>query len=328
MKSRFSIAVFAALAACGIAAGSAGPAWAQGFPSKPIRLVVPYPAGGATDTAARTVAQKLTEALAQQVVVDNRAGAGGNIAADLVAKAPADGYTLFFGVPSTLVINPHMFSKLSFDPQKDFVPVGMVTVMPLFVAVPATLPVTSLKELVALAKAKPGALSYGSSGVGGTSHLAVELFKSVAGVDIVHVPYKGTAAAVADILTGNIQLIFDAYATSAPQVKAGKMRFLAVGTAKRSSLEPALPTVAESGYPGFDASFWCVIVAPTGTPKDVVAKLNTELNKVMASPDVRERLAGLAMEPLSGTPEQAAAFIRSEDAKWAKVVKDSGAKAD
>ena len=328
MKSRFSKAVFAALAACGIAAGSAGAAWAQGFPSKPIRLVVPYPAGGATDTAARTVAQKLTEALAQQVVVDNRAGAGGNIAADLVAKAPADGYTLFFGVPSTLVINPHMFSKLSFDPQKDFVPVGMVTVMPLFVAVPATLPVTSLKELVALAKAKPGALSYGSSGVGGTSHLAVELFKSVAGVDIVHVPYKGTAAAVADILTGNIQLIFDAYATSAPQVKAGKMRFLAVGTAKRSSLEPALPTVAESGYPGFDASFWCVIVAPTGTPKDVVARLNTELNKVMALPDVRERLAGLAMEPLSGTPEQAAAFIRSEDVKWAKVVKDSGAKAD
>lgn len=317
-----------AVAALVASSATVGTVQAQTYPTKPIKLVVPYPAGGATDIAARAVAQKLSDALGQQVVIDNRGGAGGNIAADLVAKSPPDGYTLYFGVTSSLAVNPHLFAKLSFDPQKDFVPVGMVTLMPLFLAVPVTQPIMSVKDLVAVAKAKPAGLSYGSSGVGGTTHLAMELFKSTAGVNIVHVPYKGTAAAVADMLAGNIQVMFDAYATTAPHVKTGKLRFLAVGSAKRSSLAPDLPTLAESGFPGFDASFWCVIVAPTGTPKEVIAKLNGELNKVMALPDLRERLASLAMEPLSGTPEQAAAFIRSESVKWAKVVKDSGAKAE
>lgn len=324
MKLKWLRIAAAALVASGI---TVGPAQAQTYPTKPIKLVVPYPAGGATDIAARAVAQKLSDALGQQVVIDNRGGAGGNIAADLVAKSAPDGYTLYFGVTSSLAVNPHLFAKLSFDPQKDFVPVGMVTQMPLFLAVPVT-PIMSVKDLVAAAKAKPAGLSYGSSGVGGTTHLTMELFKSTAGVNIVHVPYKGTAAAVADMLAGNIQVMFDAYATTAPHVKTGKLRFLAVGSAKRSSLAPDLPTLAESGFPGFDASFWCVIVAPTGTPKEVIAKLNGELNKVMALPDLRERLASLAMEPLSGTPEQAAAFIRSESVKWAKVVKDSGAKAE
>lgn len=302
--------------------------FAQSYPTKPIRLLVPYAAGGATDIMARVVAQKLSENLGQQVVVENRPGAGGNIAADAVAKAAPDGYTLFFGSTGPLVINPSLYAKLSFEPVKDFAPIGLVGDMPLFLVVPVSQPVHSIKDLIALAKAKPGQLNYASSGVGGTTHLAMELFKTTAGVDILHIPYKGTAAGVADMLAGNIQVMFDVMATSGPHVKTGKLRFIGVTTTKRSAFAPDVPTIADAGFPGFEATFWTGFLAPAGTPREIINKLSAELAKVIALPELRERFATLGMEPRTSNPEQFAAFIRSETVKWAKVVRDSGAKAD
>ena len=302
--------------------------FAQSYPTKPIRLLVPYAAGGATDIMARVVAQKLSENLGQQVVVENRPGAGGNIAADAVAKAAPDGYTLFFGSTGPLVINPSLYAKLSFDPVKDFAPIGLVGDMPLFLVVPVSQPVHSIKDLIALAKAKPGQLNYASSGVGGTTHLAMELFKTTAGVDILHIPYKGTAAGVADMLAGNIQVMFDVMATSGPHVKTGKLRFIGVTTTKRSAFAPDVPTIADAGFPGFEATFWTGFLAPAGTPREIINKLSAELAKVIALPELRERFATLGMEPRTSNSEQFAAFIRSETVKWAKVVRDSGAKAD
>jgi tripartite-type tricarboxylate transporter receptor subunit TctC len=301
---------------------------AQAYPHKPIRLIVPYPAGGATDVMARAIAAKMATALAVQMVVENRTGAGGNIAAAAAAKSAPDGYTLFFGATGPLAVNPALYDKLPFDPVKDFAPIGMVGLMPLFVTVPVTLRANSLKDLVALAKARPGSLNYASSGVGGTTHLAMELLKSHAGAEITHVPYKGTAAGVADMLGGNIDAMFDAWPTTGPHVQTGKLRFLAVSTAQRSALEPQVPTVAESGFPGFDLSVWYGLLAPAGTPPEIIARLSAETAKVMASPELKERFAALGMEPLTSTPAQFASHIRSETAKWAKVVRDSGAKAE
>jgi tripartite-type tricarboxylate transporter receptor subunit TctC len=301
---------------------------AQAYPHKPIRLIVPYPAGGATDVMARAIAAKMATALAVQMVVENRTGAGGNIAAAAAAKSAPDGYTLFFGATGPLAVNPALYDKLPFDPVKDFAPIGMVGLMPLFVTVPVTLRANSLKDLVALAKARPGSLNYASSGVGGTTHLAMELLKSHAGAEITHVPYKGTAAGVADMLGGNIDAMFDAWPTTGPHVQTGKLRFLAVSTAQRSALEPQVPTVAESGFPGFDLSVWYGLLAPAGTPPEIIARLSAETAKVMASPELKERFAALGMEPLTSTPAQFASHIRSETTKWAKVVRDSGAKAE
>lgn len=319
--------VGAALSAAMLAAlpPSAG---AQAYPDKPIRLIVPYPAGGSSDVMARAVAEKLTTALAVQIVVENRAGAGGNIAASVAAKAPADGYTLFFGAAGPLAVNPALYEKLPFDPVKDFMPIGLVGKMPLFLTVPASLPVQSLKELIELAKARPGQLNYASSGIGGTTHLAMEVLKSQTGAGITHVPYKGTAAGVADMLGGSIQAIFDAWPTTGPHVQAGKLKFLAVSTAGRSALEPQLPTVAESGFPGFDLYVWYGLMAPAGTPPEVIAKLSSETAKVMAQADLKERFARLGMEPMTSTPEQFATHLRNETAKWAKIVRDSGARAE
>jgi tripartite-type tricarboxylate transporter receptor subunit TctC len=319
--------VAAALSAAMLAALPPGAA-AQAYPNKPIRLIVPYPAGGGSDVMARAIAEKLATALAVQVVVDNRSGAGGNIAASAAAKAPADGYTLFFGAAGPLVVNPALYEKLPFDPVKDFMPIGLVGKMPLFLTVPVSLPVQSLKELIELAKAKPGQLNYASSGIGGTTHLAMEVLKSQTGAGITHVPYKGTAAGVADMLGGSIQAIFDAWATTGPHVQAGKLRFLAVSTAGRSALEPQLPTVAESGFPGFDLYVWYGLMAPAGTPPEVIAKLSSETAKVMAQADLKDRFASLGMEPMTSTPEQFAAHLRTETAKWAKIVRDSGARAE
>jgi len=301
---------------------------AQAFPNKPIRLIVPYPAGGGSDVMARAIAEKLTTALAVQVVVDNRSGAGGNIAASVAAKAPADGYTLFFGAAGPLAVNPALYEKLPFDPVKDFMPIGLVGKMPLFLTVPVSLPVKSLKDLIELAKAKPGQLNYASSGIGGTTHLAMEVLKSQTGASITHVPYKGTAAGVADMLGGSIQAIFDAWSTTGPHVQSGKLRYLAVSTADRSALEPQLPTVAESGFPGFDLYVWYGLMAPAGTPPEVIAKLSHETAKVMAQADLKGRFASLGMEPMTSTPEQFAAHLRTETAKWAKIVRDSGARAE
>ncbi|MDO9093650.1 MAG: tripartite tricarboxylate transporter substrate binding protein [Rubrivivax sp.] len=319
--------VGAALSAAMLAAlpPSAG---AQAYPDKPIRLIVPYPAGGGSDVMARAIAEKLTTALAVQIVVENRVGAGGNIAASVAAKAPADGYTLFFGAAGPLAVNPALYEKLPFDPVKDFMPIGLVGKMPLFLTVPVSLPVQSLKELIELAKARPGQLNYASSGIGGTTHLAMEVLKSQTGAGITHVPYKGTAAGVADMLGGSIQAIFDAWATTGPHVQAGKLRFLAVSTAGRSALEPQLPTVAESGFPGFDLYVWYGLMAPAGTPPEVIAKLSSETAKVMAQADLKERFARLGMEPMTSTPEQFATHLRAETAKWAKIVRDSGARAE
>jgi tripartite-type tricarboxylate transporter receptor subunit TctC len=263
-----------------------------------------------------------------QIVVENRVGAGGNIAASVAAKAPADGYTLFFGAAGPLAVNPALYEKLPFDPVKDFMPIGLVGKMPLFLTVPVSLPVQSLKELIELAKARPGQLNYASSGIGGTTHLAMEVLKSQTGAGITHVPYKGTAAGVADMLGGSIQAIFDAWATTGPHVQAGKLRFLAVSTAGRSALEPQLPTVAESGFPGFDLYVWYGLMAPAGTPPEVIAKLSSETAKVMAQADLKERFARLGMEPMTSTPEQFATHLRAETAKWAKIVRDSGARAE
>jgi tripartite-type tricarboxylate transporter receptor subunit TctC len=306
--------------ACGAAA--------QPFPNKPIRLIVPYAAGGATDLMARSIAQKLGAGLGVQVVVDNRAGAGGNIAAEMAAKSPPDGYTIFFGATGQLVINPALYAKLTFDPLKDFAPIGLVGQLPLFLTVPVTLPITSVAELVAAVRADPAKFNYGSSGIGGTTHLAMEMFKARTGLSITHVPYKGTAAAINDMLGGSLQVIFDAWATAGPQVQAGKLRFLAVSSAARSGFEPKVPTVAESGYPGFDLGVWYGLLAPAGTPADVIARLSAETAKVTAQPDLKQSFATMGMEPVTSTAEQFSAFMRTEAVKWAKVVRDSGAKAE
>jgi tripartite-type tricarboxylate transporter receptor subunit TctC len=314
---------------CSLTLAAAFPAAAaEPYPNKPIRLIVPYAAGGGTDVMARAFAQRLASALSVQIVVENRTGAGGNIAASAVAKAAPDGYTLFFGAAGPLAVNPALYDKLPFDPVKDFAPIGLVGSMALFLTVPASMPVKSVKDLVALAKAKPGQLNYASAGIGGTTHLAMEVLKTETGANLTHVPYKGTAAGVADMLGGNIQVIFDAWTSTSPHVESGKLKYLAVSTSARSTLAPQVPTMAESGFPGFNVFVWYGILAPAGTPSEVVDKLGRETLKVMAQPELKEAFARLGMEPMSGGPEPFGAFIRSETVKWAKIVRDAGAKAE
>ncbi len=314
---------------CSLMLAAAFPAAAaEPYPNKPIRLIVPYAAGGGTDVMARAFAQRLASALSVQIVVENRTGAGGNIAASAVAKAAPDGYTLFFGAAGPLAVNPALYDKLPFDPVKDFAPIGLVGSMALFLTVPASMPVKSVKDLVALAKAKPGQLNYASAGIGGTTHLAMEVLKTETGANLTHVPYKGTAAGVADMLGGNIQVIFDAWTSTSPHVESGKLKYLAVSTSARSTLAPQVPTMAESGFPGFNVFVWYGILAPAGTPSEVVDKVGRETLKVMAQPELKEAFARLGMEPMSGGPEPFGAFIRSETVKWAKIVRDAGAKAE
>jgi len=312
-------------AACAFAAA---PAPAQ-YPAKPIRFVVPFPPGGPLDIMARGIAQKLQDAWGQPVVVDNRPGAGGGIGADLVAKSPGDGYTLLMGAVSTHAINPSLYAKIPYDPQKDFVPVALVAQVPNILVVNPGLPVQSVKELVAYARAKPGALSFGSGSTGSTGHLAGELFKAQAGVDMVHIPYKGGAPAMQDLLAGQTQLMFDNLANALPQVKAGKLRALAVTTAQRAPAVPELPTIAESGLPGFDLTTWFGVFVPAGTSPEAVAKLNAEIVKALASRELADRLAAMGtVPPERNTPERFATFVRSEADKYARVVKASGARVD
>ena len=318
---RFVCALTLALACAG--------ANAQGYPSKPIRLVVPYPAGGPLDIMARAIGQKLTEAWSQPVIVDNRAGAGGNIGADLVAKAAPDGYTLLMGAVATQAINPALYSKIPYDAAKDFAPVALVAQVPNILVVNPAVPVNSVRELIELARAKPGTLNFASGSTGSTGHLAGELFKTMAGVDMMHIPYKGAAPATTDLLAGQVQLMFDNLANALPNVKAGKLRALAVTTLARSPAVPDLPTIAESGLPGFDLTTWFGLLVPAGTPPEIVAKLSAEVVRALNSNDMRERLQRMGAEPpANNTPEHFAAFIRSEAAKYAKVVKSSGAKVD
>ncbi len=303
-------------------------AYAQPYPAKPIRFVVPYPAGGPLDIVARLTAQKVSESVKQPVVVDNKPGAGGNIGADVVAKSPPDGYTILMGAVATHAINPTLYASLPYDPVTDFAPVTQIASTPNVLIVNAAIPAANVREFIAYAKAHPGELNFGSGSSGSAGHLAGELFKAMAGVDMVHVPYKGAAPAMQDLVGGRIQLMFDNLASALAQVRAGKVRALAVTTARRSELAPELPTIAESGLPGFDISTWFGIFAPAGTPREVVERLHAEFTRALAAPDVRERMIALGAEPVGNRPEEFAAYIRAEAGKYARVIKASGAKAD
>jgi len=323
MTLRACFILLAAIAVANVHAQAPG----ANYPAKQIRVIVPFPAGGPTDAIARAIGQKLSETWGQPVIVDNRPGAGGNIGTELAAKSPADGYTLFIGTVAN-AINQSLFAKLPFDFVRDFAPVTQNYVTGLILAVHPSLPAHSVKELIALAKAHPGQLSYSSSGVGGTPHLAGELFNSMAGVTMVHVPYKGSAPAMADLLGGHIQLTFDNMLTVLPQVKAGKLRGLAVTMTTRSPLAPELPTVAEAGLKGFEVKSWNGVVVPTGTPKEIIARLNGEIVRILRQPDLREKFLVQGVELVPTTPEEFGAFIKQDIAKWAKVIQLSGARAE
>ena len=313
---------------CALALALALPVAAQAYPSKPIRFVVPYPAGGPLDSVARLLAQKVGESVKQPVVVDNKPGAGGNIGADLVAKSPPDGYTILMGAVATHAINPTLYASMPYDAARDFTPITQVASTPNVLVVNPAVPATDVKSFVAHAKANPGKLNFGSGSTGSAGHLAGELFNAQAGVKMTHVPYKGAAPAMQDLLGGRIDLMFDNLASSLAQVKAGKVRALAVTTARRSSLAPELPTIAESGLPDFDISTWFGVFAPAGVPREVVDRLHAEFTRALAAPDVREKMLALGAEPVGTRPEEFAAYIRREADKYARVIKASGAKAD
>ena len=320
------LAVGALLAFSALAA--APMAGAQAYPAKPIRIVVPFPPGGATDILARAVAQKLTDAWGQAVVVDNRPGAGGNIGSEIVAKAAPDGYTLEMGTVGTHAINASLYAKMPYDHVKDFAPVILVAGVPNVLVVNPSLPVSSVQELIAYAKANPGKLNFASSGSGTSIHLAGELFKVMAGVQMTHIPYKGSAPALQDLIGGQVQLMFDNLPPSLPHIKAGKLRALAVTSATRSSALPDTPTIAESGLPGFEASSWFGVLAPAGTPPAIIARLNAEIGAWLASAEAKEKMLALGANIGGGSPEDFARHIAAETAKWQKVVKASGAKVD
>ena len=326
-----SIGRYACVILAGIATMAFSPfadAQSPAYPTKPIRLVVPFPAGGATDILARAVAQKLTEAWGQSVVVDNRPGAGGNIGSELVARALPDGYTLEMGTVGTHAINASLYPKMPYDHMKDFVPVILVAGVPNVLVVNPSVPANSVQELIAYAKANPGKLNFASSGSGTSIHLSGELFKVMAGVQMTHIPYKGSAQALQDLIGGQVQLMFDNLPPSLPQIKAGKLRALAVTTAARAAALPDVPTIAESGLPEFEASSWFGVLAPTGTPPPIIAKLNAEIGKWLATSEAKEKLVAIGANIAGGTPEDFARHIAAETLKWAKVVKDSGAKVD
>ncbi|MEJ7670844.1 MAG: tripartite tricarboxylate transporter substrate binding protein [Casimicrobiaceae bacterium] len=316
--------------AVALAALSATPfAGAQAtYPTKPIRIVVPFPAGGTTDILARAVAQRLSETLGQPAVVDNRPGAGGNIGAELVAKAPADGHTLLMGTVGTHAINASLYSKMPYDHVRDFAPIILVAGVPNVLVVHPSVPVGSVKELIAYAKANPGKLNFASSGSGTSIHLAGELFKTMAGVQMAHVPYKGSAPAVTDLLGGQVQLMFDNLPSALPHIKAGKLKALAVTSATRAAALPDVPTIAESGLAGFDATSWFGLLAPAGTPQPIIARLNNEVAKWLASTEAKEKMAGLGANTAGHSTDEFVRHIAAETSKWAKVVTESGAKVD
>ncbi len=301
---------------------------AQEYPRKPVRLIVPFAAGGGNDTVARAIAQQLSAGFGQQVYVDNRAGAGGVIGAELAAKAPADGYTLFLGGVGSHAVNPNLHARLPYDPIKDFAPITLIASAPSVLVVHLSVPADTIREFVALARARPGKLNYASNGNGSSAHLAAVMYESMAGVDMVHVPYKGLAPALADLLSGEVQLMFSSMVAIVPHIKAGKLRALAVTGKKRSPLLPEVPTIAESGLPGYEAGSWYGILAPAGTPRDIVLKLNAEIVKVLKRPEVRERLANEGAEPIGGTPEEFAAHVKAELARMGKVIRDGRIRMD
>jgi len=321
MKATISVAVLPVLLA--VAAG----AMAQPYPARSIRVIVGFPPGSGADITARVIGAKAGEALAQQVIVDNRPGAASNIAAELAAKTPADGYTLFIGTVAN-TINATLYPRLPFDFARDFAPVALTTAAPNVLVVHTSVPAKSVKELIALAKSRPGQLNYASAGTGTAPHLSGELFNAMAGIRMVHIPYKGSPPAVTDLLAGEVALMFSPSSTVLPHVKSGRLRALAVTTAARLPSLPELPTVAESGFKGYETITWFGFVAPAKTPQAIVARLNAEIVKVLALPEVRNPFAIQGIEVIGGTPEQFASYIRDEITKWAKVIRLSGAKAD
>ncbi len=300
-------------------AAAAAPAAAQSYPAKPVRLVVPFPAGGSTDIVARTLAQKLGEAWGQSVIVDNRAGGSTTIGTDVVAKSPPDGYTLLV-TPAPFTIVPGLAAKLPYNPQSDFEPITLINTTPLVVVVNPGVPAKSVKELISLAKANPGKLNFGSSGSGGSNHLAGELFNAMAGVKMVHIPYKGNAPALTDLVGGHVDLVFNGLTSALPLIKAGKLRGLAVTSLQRSAALPDTVTLDEAGLKGFQAVAWNGLTAPGRTPKEVIAKINGDVLRILKSPELLERLRSEGSDPVGNSPEQYGAFLREEMAKWRKVI--------
>lgn len=299
------------------------PASAQNYPSKPIRFVVGFPPGGATEFVARLVGQKLTQSMGQQVIVDNRPGAAGNLGIEIAARAAPDGYTLLLAATS-ITISPSVFRKLAYDPVRDFAPIARVAEVPMVIVTPGNFPAATLKDFIALTKAKPGGYNFGSSGVSTSLHLAAELFKLQAGVNLVHVAYKGASLAMNDVISGQVHVLFIGIPTPAPHIKTGRLRGLAVIAPQRSSTLPDVPTAIEAGMPNLDVTTWYGILAPAETPRAIVRKLNGEINLGLQSADVRERLKTQSADPVIGTPEEFGAYIKKEIAKWAEVVRKSG----
>ena len=302
-------------------------AHAQSYPTKPIRLVVPYPPGGGTDIIARIVGQKLGENVGQQVIIDNRGGAGGTIGTEIVAKSPGDGYTLLMA-PTSHAINPSIYSKLPYDTLKDFAPVTLAASATIVLAAHPSIPVKSVKDLIALAKSKPGQLNFGSAGNGTVFHLVGELFKQQAGIDIVHVPFKGGGPTIVNLVAGQVSLAFETMLALSPHIQAGKVRALAVTGAQRSSVMPELPTVAELGFPEIVAENWYGFYVPAGTPRPLITRLHAEIVKILRMPDVKERFLSQGTEVVGGTPEQLAEYVRNEMAKWSRAAKQAGARID
>ena len=314
----------AALAAMWVATGAS----AQQYPTKPVRFVVPFAPGGSTDTLARTLGTRLSEGLGQQVVIDNRAGGNGNIGMEIVAHAPPDGHTIVLGYIANVAIGPSLYAKLPFDPVKDYEAITLLATSPNVLVAHPSVQANTLKDVIALAKAKPGSLNYASASVASVGHLTGELLNQLAGIKMVHIAYKGSGQAVTDLVGGHIQLMFSGFSSVMPHIKAGKLKPIAQTGEKRSPALPEVPTIAESGFPKFEATAWYGVHAPAKTPKPIVNRLNGEFVKALKFPDVRERLGSLGFELVGSTPEHYASYIRSEIKKWEKVVKASGAKAN
>jgi len=317
-----------ALAIVGVLACAANAHAQQNYPNRPVRWIVPFAPGGPTDIMSRAIGEKLGQRLGQQFVVDNRGGAGGNIGAEIVARAPADGYTIMIGHVGTHAINIALYQKVPYDPVRDFTPISLLATLPLALVVHPSVPAHNIKELIALAQKRPGDMNFASAGNGGPTHLTGEVLKSMAKVNIVHVPFKGNAQALTELISGRVQMMFSNLLTSMPHVRAGKLRAIAISTAKRSPQVPDLPTVAESGVPGFDVTPWYGALGPAGLPNTITTRLHDEIADIVKAPDMRERFVAQGVDLASSTPEQFAALIKSEVPKWRKIVHDSGAKVD
>ncbi len=324
MNPRIRCKIFLAAAALCVAGAAAAQAW----PNRPLKMIVPFPPGGAVDILGRAISQKLSDATGQPVVVDNRAGAGGAVGSEAAAKSPNDGYTLLMGSTSTISINPALVSKPTYDPQHDFTPVSQVAFIPHLLVLSATVPASNLREFIAYARANPGKLNYGSAGNGTPHHIAGEMFKQLAGVDMVHVPYKGTGPALNDMLAGQLSFMSVEVLAALPHVRAGKLRALGIATASRSEVAPEIPTAAEAGLPGFEVTAWYGVFAPAASPPAAVQRVAAEIAKAVREADFRERLANLGATPVGSSPEEFAKFLRVENVRWANAVRASGAKLD